>query len=185
MSSPSIVDMGKSSITWSMVLSVLIILAGVLAIVVPPAAGIVATVLIGWLLVFCGVVHLMIGWHLRKVGGLAWAILLGIAYLLAGIYILLHPVAGLAALTLALGAYLFVEAILEFALAWKLRPVGGSGWLAFDGVVTLIFSILIWTTWPSSSAWVIGTLVGVSMIFSGASRVAVLSAARRVIPQLA
>jgi uncharacterized membrane protein HdeD (DUF308 family) len=179
MSENSIATMEKHAISWSTVLSILIIVAGILAIAVPPAAGIVATVLIGWLLTFCGVVHLMIGWHLRKVGGLVWGILLGVAYLSVGIYMLLRPVTGLAVLTLALGAYLFAEAILEFVLAWKLRPVGGSGWLVFDGVVTLIFSILIWTTWPSNSAWVIGTLLGVSMIFSGASRLAVLSAARR------
>jgi uncharacterized membrane protein HdeD (DUF308 family) len=185
MSDTSIVNIGKSAITWSIALSILIILAGVLAIAVPPAAGIVATVLIGWLLAFCGAVHLMIGWHLRKVGGLMWGILLGAAYLFAGSYILLRPVAGLAALTLALGAYLFAEAILEFVLAWKLRLLGGSGWLAFDGVVTLIFSILIWTTWPSSSEWVIGTVVGVSMIFSGASRLGVLSRARHGLAALA
>jgi uncharacterized membrane protein HdeD (DUF308 family) len=180
MSDNSIVTMEKHSIAWSKALSILIILAGIVAIAAPPAAGIAATVLIGWLLVFCGAMHFVIGWHLRKVGGLLWTVLLGIAYLSIGIYILLHPVAGLAVLTLALGAYLFAEAILEFALAWQLRPVGGSGWLTFDGVVTLIFSILIWSTWPSNSAWVIGTLLGVSMIFSGASRLAVLSAARRL-----
>lgn len=180
MSGNSIVTMEKQSIHWSMFLSILIIVAGVLAIAVPPAAGIAATILIGWLLVFCGAVHLMIGWHLRKTGGLTWAILLGVAYLFAGIYILVHPVAGLAALTLMLGAYLFAEAILEFVLAWKMRPMGGSGWLMFDGVVTLIFSILIWTTWPSNSEWVIGTVVGVSMIFSGVSRLGVLAAAKRL-----
>jgi uncharacterized membrane protein HdeD (DUF308 family) len=51
--------------------------------------------------------------------------------------------------------------------------------------VTLIFSILIWTTWPSSSEWVIGTVVGVSMIFSGASRLGVLSRARHGLAALA
>jgi uncharacterized membrane protein HdeD (DUF308 family) len=86
----------------------------------------------------------------------------------------------LAVLTLALGAYLFAEAIFEFALAWKLRPVGGSGWLFFDGVVTLIFSVLIWRTWPANSEWIIGTVVGVSMIFSGVSRLGVLAAAKRL-----
>lgn len=185
MSSTSIMAMEKRSTDWSMVLSILIILAGILAIVVPPAAGITATILIGWLLTFCGVVHLMLGWHLRKAGGLMWGILLGAAYLFMGIFMLFHPVAGLEALTLALGGYLFAEAILEFVLAWKLRPLGGSGWLVFDGVVTLIFSIVIWTTWPSSSAWVIGTLLGFSMIFSGASRLGVLSASRRVLSKVA
>ncbi len=185
MSDNSIVTMEKHSIAWSKAMSVLIIVAGIIAIVVPPAAGIAATILIGWLLVFAGAAHFAFGWYTRKMGGLVWGILLGLAYLFAGIYILFHPVAGLAVLTLALGAYLFAEAILEFALAWKLRPIGGSGWLFFDGVVTLIFSIVIWRTWPSSSAWVIGTLVGVSMVFSGVSRLGVLAAARRAFPQLA
>ena len=183
MSDNSIVTMEKHSIAWSRALSVLIIVAGIVAIVVPPAGGIAATILIGWLLVFAGAVHLAFGWHTRKMGGLVWGILLGLAYLFAGIYILLHPVAGLAVLTLALGAYLFAEAMVEFALAWKLRPMGGSGWLFFDGVVTLIFSAIIWSTWPSNSVWVIGTLVGVSMVFSGVSRLGVLAAARRAHPQ--
>jgi uncharacterized membrane protein HdeD (DUF308 family) len=66
-----------------------------------------------------------------------------------------------------------------------MRPVGGSGWLFFDAVVTLIFSILIWRTWPANSGWIIGTVVGVSMIFSGVARLGVLAAARRLHSQLA
>lgn len=185
MSDNSIATMGKHSMTWSKAMSAVIILAGALAIAVPPAAGIAATILIGWLLVFAGLAHLAFGWHTRAVGGLLWGILLGLAYLIAGIYILIHPVAGMAVLTLALGAYLFAEAILEFVLAWKMRPVGGSGWLFFDGVVTLIFSVLIWRTWPANSAWIIGTVVGVSMIFSGVSRLGVLAAARHRLSQAA
>ena len=37
---------------WSIVLSVLLIVAGILAIVVPQASGIAVTILFGWLLVF-------------------------------------------------------------------------------------------------------------------------------------
>ena len=37
----------KKSLTWSIVLSVLMILAGILAIAVPPIAGIVVTVFVG------------------------------------------------------------------------------------------------------------------------------------------
>jgi uncharacterized membrane protein HdeD (DUF308 family) len=184
-SEQSIVTMEKHSIAWSKALSILIIVAGVVAIAVPPAAGIAATILIGWLLVFGGAAHLVFGWHTRKMGGLAWAILLGLIYVLAGFYMLMHPVAGLAALTLMLGAYLSVQAILEFVLAWHLRRLGASAWLVFNGVVMLLLAVAIWTTWPSSSEWVIGTLLGVSLIFSGAGRLAVLAAARRAHPQLA
>ncbi len=181
MSAESLATMAKHSITWSTALSIFIIVAGVAAICVPLAAGIAATILIGWLLIFAGVLHLVFGWHTRQVGGSIWGFLLGLVYLAVGIYLLVHPIAGLAALTLGLGAYLFAEAILEFVLAWRLRPVGGTGWLIFDGIATLILSILIWATWPLSTPWFIGTLVGISMIFSGASRLAVLSAARRMV----
>jgi uncharacterized membrane protein HdeD (DUF308 family) len=178
MSDNSIAIMEKHSIAWSKALSILIIVAGVMAIAVPPAAGIAAAILIGWLLVFGGAAHLVFGWHTRKVGGLVWGILLGLAYLLAGFYTLLHPVAGLAALTLMLGAYLAVQALLEFILAWHLRRLGASAWLVFNGVVMLLLAAAIWTTWPSSSEWVIGTFLGVSLIFSGAGRLGVLSKAR-------
>lgn len=181
MSTTSIGTMAKQSIAWSIGLSVLMIVTGILAIAVPPAAGIAATILIGWLLIVMGVLHWVFGWHTRTAGGAVWGLLLGMVYAAVGIYMLMRPVAGLAGLTLALGAYLFMEAILEFTLWWRTRPMAGAGWLMVDGVVTLILSVLIWMTWPSNSPWVIGTLLGISMIFSGSSRLMLLLAAKRVV----
>jgi len=74
---------------------------------------------------------------------------------------------------------------LEFILSFRLRPLPGSGWLLFDGIITLILAIMIWKTWPSSSEWVIGTLVGISMLFSGISRLMLSLAARRLVSNLA
>jgi len=48
-----------------------------------------------------------------------------------------------------------------------------------DGIVTLLLGLMIYTQWPSSSAWAIGTLVGVSMIISGVARVMVSFAVRK------
>jgi uncharacterized membrane protein HdeD (DUF308 family) len=104
---------------------------------------------------------------------------LGFIYIVAGGYLLANPVAGLATLTLVLAVYLFVESILEFIMSYSLRPMRGSGWLLFDGIITLILAIMIWRTWPSSSLWVIGTLVGISMLFSGVARLTISLAARR------
>ena len=78
----------------------------------------------------------------------------------------------LLALTLALAIYLAAEALLEFVLFLVLRRIGGSAWLLFDGIITLILAVLVFKSWPSSSLWVIGTLVGISMLFAGASRLA-------------
>src|SRR5271157_493433 len=90
------------NVRWSIALSVLMIVAGVLAIIVPPASGIAVTILVGWLLVLCGAAHLAYSWHARDGGGLFWGILLGIIYSIAGGYVLLHPMVGLESLTLVL-----------------------------------------------------------------------------------
>jgi uncharacterized membrane protein HdeD (DUF308 family) len=168
-----------------MVLSVLMIVAGVLAIVAAPVAGVAVALLVGWLLVFSGAAHLVFAWHTRSAGGLFWELLLGAVYVLIGAYILFHPVAGLASLTLALAIYLFIEGILEFALSFGIRPKPGSGWLLLDGIITLILAVMIWRTWPSNTEWVIGTLVGISMLFSGVTRLGFSLAARRLVAKVA
>jgi len=175
----------KESLGWLIALSILMIIAGILAIIVPPAAGIAVAILVGWLLVFSGGTHLVFAWRTRTTGGFVWELLLGILYIVVGAYVLLRPVAGLASLTLALAIYLFVEGILEFVLSFLLRPMPGSGWILLDGVITLILAVMIWRTWPSSTEWVIGTLVGISMLFSGITRLMLCFAARRVVTKLA
>jgi uncharacterized membrane protein HdeD (DUF308 family) len=174
----------KRAVGWSIALSVLMIVAGVLAIIAPPVSGIAVTILVGWLLVFRGAIHIVYAWHTRQWGGLMWEILLGIIYIVAGGYLLLHPMAGLASLTVVLAAYLFVESVLEFILSFQLRPLPGSGWLLVVGIITLILAIMIWQTWPASTMWVIGTLVGISMIFSGVARLMISLAARHVTKHL-
>jgi len=185
MGKSSLGTIAKQSVGWSIGLSILLIVAGILAIVMPPAAGIAVLVMVAWLLMFSGAVHLVFAWHTRTAGGMIWELLLGILYIFVGIYVLLHPVAGLATLTLFLAVYLFLEGVLELVLSFRLRPLPGSNWLLFDGIITLILAILIWRSWPSSTEWVIGTLVGISMLFSGAARLSLSLAARRVVAKLA
>jgi uncharacterized membrane protein HdeD (DUF308 family) len=161
------------------------ILAGFLAIALPEVAGITINLLVAWLLIFSGVAHLVFAWHLRTTGGILWELLLGVLYIIVGAYLLLHPVLGLASLTLGLAIYLFAEGVLELILSFRLRPMPGSNWLLLDGIITLILGILIWRTWPSSTEWVIGTLVGISMLFSGVTRLMLSLAARSVVTKLA
>ena len=175
----------KESVGWSIGLSLVMILAGLLAIAIPQAAGIAVNLLVAWLLVFSGVAHLVFAWHTRTAGGMLWELLMGILHVFVGAYLLVRPVAGLASLTLALAIYLFAEGVLELILSFRLRPMPGSGWLLFDGIITLILGVMIWRTWPSSTEWVIGTLVGISMLFSGISRLMLSLTARRLVAKLA
>lgn len=180
MSTTSVATFVKKSVGWSIALSVVLIAAGIVAIASPLAAGIAANVFVAWVLVFSGGVHLVFAWYHPSTRGLIWELLVGVLYIFIGAYLLMHPVAGLESLTLALAIYLLLESVLEFVLGFTLRPLPGSGWLLFDGIVTLILALMIWRAWPSSSAWAIGLLVGISMLFSGTSRLMLSLAARSV-----
>ncbi len=185
MSATSVVSIARSSLNWSIIFSILMILAGLAAIAMPPVAGLAVNIVVAWLLLFSAAMHLVFAWHTRTVGAAVWEVLLGLVYALISIYLLAQPVAGLVALTLALAIYLFLEAVLEFTAWGFLRRLPGAGWLLFDGVVTLILAVMIWRTWPLSTEWVIGTLVGFSMLFSGTSRLMLSLSARRLVPRSA
>jgi uncharacterized membrane protein HdeD (DUF308 family) len=173
-------DLHKAT-TWSIVLSVLIMIAGFLAIALPYLGGLAFTLVVAWLLIFAGVLHIVLAFSAGRPRAVVWQVLLGLVYGCIGTYILLNPVAGLTGLTIAIAVYLFAEAILELVLALQLRPAPGTGWLMFDSIVTFILAVMIWAAWPSSAAWAIGVLVGVSMLFSGLTRLMLTLAARRIV----
>ena len=171
----------RTATTWSMVLSVLMIGAGVLAITAPMIAGVAVTAIVGWLLVLSGLFHLAFAWGAGRPAAVLWQILIGVLYGAIGFYIIASPVAGLASLTLAIALYLFIEGVLEFVLWSRLRAIPGSGWVLVDGIITLVLAVMIWSTWPSSAVWVVGTLIGISMFFSGITRLMLSIAARRLL----
>jgi uncharacterized membrane protein HdeD (DUF308 family) len=166
----------------SVVIAILLILAGLAAIFLPFIAGITASVVVGWLLLFAGVVHLFFGWHTRSAGAVIWKLLVGLAYLFAGFWILDHPGRGLLTLTLMLAFYLFFEGIFEGVIYVQMRRLPGSGWFLFDAIVTLILGVMILMSWPFSSVWAIGTLIGISIFFSGITRLSYALSSRGPAP---
>src|SRR6202790_3832735 len=179
MSATSTVPIVKESIGWSIGLSVLMIIAGFLAIILPGAAGIAVNLLVGWMLVFSGGMHLVYAWQTRQNRGFVWELLLGVLYVVMGGYLLINPIRGLVTLTLALAFYLWIEGVLEFVLSYMMRTMPGAGWILFDAIVSVVLAVLIWRSWPWSTEWAIGTLVGISMLFSGISRLMFTIATRR------
>jgi uncharacterized membrane protein HdeD (DUF308 family) len=174
-------DFAHRTVGWSIFLSILLILAGFFTLLIPFMGGIGITIFVGWAMIISGITHLVFAWKTHTTGIRLWELLVGLVYLFAGIYLILHPLSGLASLTLLLAFYLFFEGIFEIINFFQVRPRHGAGWLLFDGLITLLLAWMIWRSWPSSSAWAIGTLVGISMLFSGFSRLMLSLTARRVL----
>jgi uncharacterized membrane protein HdeD (DUF308 family) len=180
MASPAAVsNLGSGkSIAWAIIL----IIIGILAIALPLETGFGVVVLIGWLCIFSGAFQFIHAFQSKGAGHIVWKLLVAIFYLIFGFYLLWHPLLGVAAFTLALAAFFVAEGITDLVVYFKMRKAASSGWILFDGIVTLILGLLVWRHWPSSSVWVIGTLVGISMIMTGTTRLMLSLAARRLAP---
>src|SRR5271165_5667724 len=164
----------------SIVWAILLIVFGFLAIALPFATSWGVVVVIAWLIVFSGGFQFIHAFQSKGVGHILWKLLVAVLYLIVGIYFLLNPLLGVAAFTLALAIFFVLEGVFDLVAYFQTRGIPGSGWILFDGIVTLILGLLVWRQWPSSSLWVIGTLVGISMIFTGMTRLMLSLAAKRL-----
>ena len=164
---------------WLTVMGIVFVVLGMLAIVEPAVAGLAVSILVGWVLIFGGVAHgiAAFGGGARRV---LWQLVVATFYVVAGLYFLTHPLLGLGTLTLFLAALLLVEAVIEIVAYFSVGRESGSGWRLVNAVVTLLLGGMIWRNWPSSSEWVIGTLVGVNLMITGFSRLMLGTAARKL-----
>jgi len=170
----------RQASTLSLLWGVLLICLGVLAVGSPMLAAVAVNIFVAWLIVMAGVVHLIVAFHTREAGSIVWRLLVGLAYIFFGGYLISRPALGVATLTLVLASLFLVEGIFDIVQYFRVRSTMRATWILLDGIVTLLLGLLIYAHWPSSSAWAIGTLVGVSLIFSGVTRVMVSLAVRRL-----
>src|SRR5271157_3104127 len=176
----TVVGVIKRASGWSITLGVLMIILGIIAMLAPWEFGIVIALIIGWMAIFNGAAQIFYGIRTHSGGRTVLEIILGLIYIIAGIYLLMHPVGGLLALTLFLASFLIVYGIFALVLAFQMRPLHGWGWVLFDGIITILLGILIWAHWPFNSDWVVGTLFGISIFVSGITRLMMSLAIRRV-----
>ena len=174
-------SLAKKITGWYIAAAVLFILLGIFGIVEPGVAGLGVTLLVGWLLLIGAVFHFIAAFSGGTAKQVILNVLIGILYAIGGIYFLTHTIMATATLTLLLAAVILAEGVIEVISYFRNRSEGASGWLLFNGIITLVLGGLIWFHWPSSTVWAIGILVGVNLLMTGISRLAFGLAIRRAV----
>lgn len=169
---------------WKLLLAIGLLcdLAGVFSILVPVVASISAAVLVGWALLFAGIVEL--GHLLRRERGwswdAAWQVLVSVLTIVAGAWILLAPLTGTITLTVVLVAWLWAIGVTRLLVWWRVRRLERSWTIGLNGALSLLLGILIWADFPSSAAWAIGLLVGIELLFAGSALIMAALAGREL-----
>ena len=157
----------KKNAGLTVVCGVILIVAGLLAIMSPLVAGLSLTIMVGAMLAVSGIGQCFLAFRAGAFGQGLMVLIIGVLMAFAGLYMMTQPLSGLASITLILVAYLVATGLFEIIAALQIRPAQGWGWELFNGIVTLLLGVMLWRQFPLSGAWAVGVLFGIKMIFSG------------------
>lgn len=148
---------------------ILLVVLGVLSIAFPLLASIAVEQLFGAFLLIAGGYALASaagrkesGVTQRVVSGL-WALLT----LVTGLLLVFEICAGLEMLTILLASYFAAQGIVTILAALRFRGSGTFWVMLLSGAVSLILAGMIFRGFPGSSAWVLGLLFGINLMFAG------------------
>jgi len=167
---------------WFLALGIALVALGVFALVAAEITTLASVLLFGWLVLFGGVFEAVAAFWARHWSGFFLHLLVGVLYVVVGLLMIGHPVAVAAGLTLLLVALFLTGGMFRIVAAAMLR-YPGWGWSVLDGAISLVLAVLIWANWPESSLLVIGTFVGIALVFRGWAWVMFAQAVRRL-PQV-
>ena len=162
-------DTVKRYSLWYPIQGILLIAAGMLAIIYPVISSAAVVVLLGWLLIITGVVQ---GLSLIGAGQVPhfWLQLISVILaVLIGCLFLRDPAQGMATITLLLIVFFMIEGISKVVFALTIRPFPNWGWVLASGLVGIVLALILWANLPVTALWLVGVLLGLQLISVGAA----------------
>jgi Uncharacterized conserved protein len=163
---------------------ILLAVLGLAAMIAPLIASLAFTIFLGWMFLISGAVGLAMTFWARQMPGFWWSLLSAVLAIGAGLILLTRPAQGVLTLTIVIGAYFLAEGVatIMYALEHRRELSERWSWMLFSGVLDILISAMIITGLPGSAEWAIGLLVGINLLFGGASLIGVALAARNAEP---
>lgn len=159
---------GRTAAAAGTILTVL----GVLALLFPFVTGLSLSVLLGAVLVAGAVVHVFHAFSAGPLRGALGQVTLAVLYGVTGVAFLSNPVVGLVTLTLLAGGFFIADGVIEIAWGVRSRGEPGAAWLLASGGISFLLGGLLWLGLPADATWAVGALLGINLISTGVSVVA-------------
>jgi aquaporin Z len=164
---------------WTVAFGALLVLAGFIALGSVLTATIATVLVVGVAMIASGFTEIVYGVAMRSWKKFFLWVLLGVLYVIGGFAVFENPLLAASFLTLVLGAGLVASGLLRIVLAFHLPKDASWIFVGLSGVVTLLLGVVVVAQWPISSLWLIGTFLGVDLIFAGGAWIGVGLTLRR------
>lgn len=156
-------DHWKGVVAFGLVSAVL----GLVALALTVSATLASVLMIGVFMIVAGLAELALGFRMRSWRRfLVWEVA-GVVYLCAGAFAMLQPEVATVVITLLLGAGLVATGLLRVIFGLQLGASPNRSLLLLSGTVTGLLGLVIVLGWPANSALVLGTLLGIDLLFNG------------------
>lgn len=152
---------------WFMALGIALLIIGFIAGIYVLAASVVAAIYVGILMVFGGVAQIFQAFNVKGWGQFFLWLIAGIIYLLAGFICFYSPLEAVIVLAFVLGFFLILSGALRIAIGFQNKGITGSGWIITAGILSALLGLLILIGWPANSAYIIGIIIAIDLIFQG------------------
>jgi uncharacterized membrane protein HdeD (DUF308 family) len=171
------------SSNWLIPLAIVTIGLGIFAVIFPLFAALDSTLFFGLVFIFAGIIQIFYALHSWGISQVIWKLILSGSYIFAGVFVAIYPLSSVfTVFTLVLGSTIFVQGIIQVSLAFQMRRnVPNWGWMLLSGIIGIIFGIYIWSSSLLSAAWLIGTLIGIDLLFDGIWMLMLPSGQRRAL----
>ena len=154
---------------WYLVQGIVVLAAGVLAVLYPAISSFATVSLLGWLLIVSGLAQGIGLLGARQVPHF-WLQLISVALgVLIGLLFLRDPTQSLLTLTLLLIVFFMIEGISKVIFALTIRPLPNWFWILASGLLGIVLSVLLWSMLPVTAIWLVGLLMGLHLIGIGAA----------------
>lgn len=154
---------------WYLIQGVLLVVAGVLAIISPIIASVAIVFLLGWVLIISGVLQAVGLVGASNVPHFWLQLISAVLAILIGVLLLRSPDSGLLVMTMLLIVYFMVEGIAKVIFALTIRPFPNWGWVLGSGVVGILLAFILWANMPLTASWVLGLMLGVLLVSEGSA----------------
>ena len=154
---------------WYLIEGLLLIAAGILAVIYPVMSSTAVIVLLGWLLIISGALQGFSLLGARHVPHFWLQLISVILAVMIGFLFLRDPGQGLQTITLLVIVFFMIEGISKVVFALTIRPFPNWGWVLASGVVGILLSLILWASLPVTAVWLIGLLMGIELISVGAA----------------
>ena len=93
--------------------------------------------------------------------------------LVISLLILFHPAVVISTLGMILAVYFLMDGFVNIVLSVEFRPAKGWRFMLLNGLLSLLLGIIVLSSWPLSSFWVVGLLIGISFLLDGIALLAI------------